>query len=75
MTSAALGRVFRDASGRIVAALASRFRDLDLAEDSFAEACARALKAWSREGPPRASLVSVGPKMCVSFSVKICRLD
>ena len=53
MTSAALGRVFRDASGRIVAALASRFRDLDLAEDSFAEACARALEAWSREGPPR----------------------
>ncbi|MGH8236191.1 MAG: RNA polymerase sigma factor [Steroidobacteraceae bacterium] len=53
MTSTALGLVFRDASGRIVAALASRFRDLDLAEDSFAAACARALEAWSREGPPR----------------------
>jgi RNA polymerase sigma-70 factor, ECF subfamily len=53
MTSAALSLVFRDASGRIVAALASRFRDLDLAEDSFADACARALEAWSREGPPR----------------------
>jgi RNA polymerase sigma-70 factor, ECF subfamily len=53
MTSAALERVFREASGRIVAALASRFRDLDLAEDSFADACARALEAWSREGPPR----------------------
>lgn len=53
MTSAALGLAFRDASGRIVAALASRFRDLDLAEDSFADACARALEAWSREGPPR----------------------
>ena len=53
MTSAALGLVFREASGRIVAALASRFRDLDLAEDSFADACARALEAWSREGPPR----------------------
>jgi RNA polymerase sigma-70 factor (ECF subfamily) len=53
MTSAALERVFREASGRIVAALASRFRDLDLAEDSFADACTRALEAWSREGPPR----------------------
>ena len=53
MTSAALDRVFRDASGRIVAALASRFRDLDLAEDSFADACARALEAWSHEGTPR----------------------
>ncbi|HKQ14482.1 MAG TPA: DUF6596 domain-containing protein [Steroidobacteraceae bacterium] len=53
MTSAALGLVFREASGRIVAALASRFRDLDLAEDSFADACARALEVWSREGPPR----------------------
>jgi RNA polymerase sigma-70 factor (ECF subfamily) len=53
MTSATLGLAFRDASGRIVAALASRFRDLDLAEDSFADACARALEAWSREGPPR----------------------
>jgi RNA polymerase sigma-70 factor, ECF subfamily len=53
MTSAPLEKVFREASGRIVGALASRFRDLDLAEDSFADACARALDAWSREGPPR----------------------
>jgi RNA polymerase sigma-70 factor (ECF subfamily) len=53
VTSATLARVFRDASGRIVAALAARFRNLALAEDSFADACARALEAWSREGPPR----------------------
>lgn len=53
MTSATLARVFRDASGRIVAALALRFRNLDLAEDSFADACARALEAWPSEGPPR----------------------
>ena len=53
MTGAALDLVFREASGRIVAALASRFHDLDLAEDSFADACARALEAWSHEGPPR----------------------
>jgi RNA polymerase sigma-70 factor, ECF subfamily len=53
MTSAALGLVFREASGRIVAALAACFRNLDLAEDSFADACTRALEAWSRQGPPR----------------------
>ena len=53
MTSATLGLVFREASGRIVATLASRFRNLDLAEDAFADACTRALEAWSREGPPR----------------------
>ena len=43
----------REASGRIVAALASRFRDLDLAEDSFCRrlrACARSMVA---RGPPR----------------------
>jgi len=38
----ALERVFRVASGRIVGALTARFRDLDLAEDAFSEACARA---------------------------------
>jgi RNA polymerase sigma-70 factor (ECF subfamily) len=53
MTGTTLDLAFREASGRIVAALASRFRDLDLAEESFADACARALEAWSREGPPR----------------------
>src|SRR5438132_633250 len=29
------------------------FRDLDTAEDAFQEACQRALKTWSQNGPPR----------------------
>jgi predicted RNA polymerase sigma factor len=33
MSGAALERVFREASGRIVGALAARFRNLALAED------------------------------------------
>jgi RNA polymerase sigma-70 factor (ECF subfamily) len=49
MSGAALDRVFRESSGRIVAALAARYRDLDLAEDGFSEACVRALRDW-REG-------------------------
>ena len=46
MSGAALDRVFREASGRIIGALASRFRDLALAEDACAEACTRALEQW-----------------------------
>lgn len=50
---AALDRVARDAGPRIVAALAARFRDLDVAEDAFAEACARAASAWHSVMPDR----------------------
>jgi RNA polymerase sigma-70 factor (ECF subfamily) len=49
--TAALDQVFRAASGRIVAALAARFRDLDLAEEAFGEACARAVRAWVSAQP------------------------
>jgi len=48
-----LEQVFRDAGGRITAALAARYRDLDLAEDAFGEACARAAQAWPGQGTPR----------------------
>lgn len=51
MSNAALDAVFRSASGRIIAALAARFRDLDLAEEAFAEASVRAVTAWSVEMP------------------------
>lgn len=50
MTS--LDQAFRDSGGRVVSALAAAFRDLDLAEEAFAEACARAAEVWS-ESPPR----------------------
>ena len=53
---------FREARTRVVAALAARLRDLDLAEDAFAEACASAVEAWRRERPqdPSAWLYRVG---------------
>lgn len=51
MTSPALDAVFRSAGGRIIAALAARFRSLDLAEEAFAEACARAALAWTSDQP------------------------
>jgi RNA polymerase sigma-70 factor (ECF subfamily) len=53
MIADALDRAARDAGGRVIAALAARFRDLDLAEDAFGDACLRAADAWPREGTPR----------------------
>jgi RNA polymerase sigma-70 factor (ECF subfamily) len=46
-----LDAVLRADGGRITAALAARFRDLDLAEEALAEACARAVAAWA-DTPP-----------------------
>lgn len=48
---------------QVVAALLRYFRDLDLAEEAFQEACLRALKNWLEKGPPRdaaAWLIMVG---------------
>lgn len=55
MSSAAtaLDRAVREAGGRVTAALAVRFRDLDLAEEAFAQACAAAAETWGLSGPPR----------------------
>jgi RNA polymerase sigma-70 factor (ECF subfamily) len=36
-----------------LAALLRYFRDLDLAEEAYQEACLRALKVWPENGPPR----------------------
>ncbi|MBA4041421.1 MAG: RNA polymerase subunit sigma-24, partial [Sphingobium sp.] len=47
-----LSASFRAARAQLVAALAARFRDLDLAEDALAEAFARAVTAWTPL-PPR----------------------
>jgi RNA polymerase sigma-70 factor (ECF subfamily) len=49
---AILDRVAKESSGRIVGALAARFRDLDIAEDAFADACARAAETWPGNGSP-----------------------
>jgi len=47
----------------VVAALLRYFRDLDIAEEAFQNACLRALKTWPDKGPPRDSaawLILVG---------------
>ncbi|WP_334163672.1 RNA polymerase sigma factor [Phenylobacterium sp.] len=47
----AAAKAIAQARPRVVAALAARLRDLDLAEDAFAEACASALLAWPQQAP------------------------
>jgi RNA polymerase sigma-70 factor, ECF subfamily len=46
-----------------VAALLRYFRDMDIAEEAYQEACLRALRSWPQNGPPRdptAWLILVG---------------
>jgi len=46
-----LDHVARQHGARIIAYLAATLRDLDLAEEAFAEACARAVPAWAQASP------------------------
>lgn len=58
---------FREAGGRVTSALAAAFRDLDLAEEAFAEACARAVERWGPAPPadPAAWLYAVARRWAV----------
>jgi len=49
---AAVGRIFREESGRSVAALIRGFGDIDVAEDAVQEAFAVALRKWPGDGLP-----------------------
>jgi len=52
LDAAEVGRIFREESGRSLAALIGVFGDIDLAEDAVQEAFAVALRRWPREGLP-----------------------
>jgi RNA polymerase sigma-70 factor, ECF subfamily len=52
LDGAEVGRIFREESGRSLAALARAVGDLDLAEDAVQEAFAVALRKWPRDGVP-----------------------
>src|SRR6266581_718085 len=49
---AEIGRIFREESGRSVAALIRAFGDIDVAEDAVQDAFAVALRAWACDGLP-----------------------
>ncbi len=62
---------------RAVAALLRYFRDLDLAEEAFQEACLRALSKWRENGPPRdaaAWLIMVGRNVTLDHVRRQSRL-
>lgn len=52
MPSRSLDEAVRGAGGRIVAALAVRFRNLDLAEEALAQASLKAAEHWPERGIP-----------------------
>ena len=52
MIGRALAEVVRRERPRVLAALVAFCRDVDLAEDAFQDACARALAAWPEAGLP-----------------------
>ncbi|WP_454758462.1 RNA polymerase sigma factor [Caulobacter segnis] len=64
----ALDQTAREAGGRIVAALAATFRDLDLAEEAYAEACARAAAVWPAAPP-------LDPAAWLYATARRCALD
>jgi RNA polymerase sigma-70 factor, ECF subfamily len=52
LDAAEVGGIFREESGRSVAALISIFGDIDIAEDAVQEAFAVALRTWPDDGLP-----------------------
>ena len=52
LREAEVGRIFREESGRSIAALIRVFGDLDVAEDAVQEAFAAALRRWPDDGLP-----------------------
>jgi len=52
LDEAAIGRIFREESGRSVAALIRAFGDIDAAEDAVQEAFAIAVRKWPDAGRP-----------------------
>ena len=60
-----------------IAALLRYFRDLDLAEEAFQDACLRALKSWPANGPPRDAaswLIMVGRNAAIDSVRKRSKL-
>lgn len=78
MDMAWLAATFAAARPHAIGALFRHFRNLDLAEEAFQEACLRALTHWPKNGPPRdatAWLVFVGRNIARDHLRKSARLS
>lgn len=51
-TDVTLARIFRQESGRVLAALIAQLRDFDLAEEAFSDAMIEAARVWPSGGQP-----------------------
>ncbi len=73
-----IDKALASARPQAVAALLRYFRDLDIAEEAFQDACLRALKNWPRNGPPRdpaAWLIFVGRNAAIDGVRRQARLQ
>ena len=50
---AAINEIFKEENGRVIAALARRYRDLDVAEEAVQDAYLEALRTWPNKGTPQ----------------------
>ena len=50
---AAINEIFKEENGRVIAALARRHRDLDVAEEAVQDAYLEALRTWPNKGTPQ----------------------
>jgi RNA polymerase sigma-70 factor (ECF subfamily) len=66
---ATIGRVFREESGRSVAALIRVFGQIDIAEDAVQDAFALALRVWPRDGLPP------NPGGWITTTARRCAID
>ncbi|TXI10859.1 MAG: RNA polymerase sigma factor [Rhizobium sp.] len=67
-----------NARPQVMGALLRYFRNLDIAEEAFQEACLKALKTWPDKGPPRdpvAWLIFVGRNSGIDTTRKQARLQ
>ncbi len=73
-----IGAVLTAARPQAMAALLRYFRNLDPAEEAFQEASLRALKVWTKNGPPRdaaAWLIMVGKNAGIDAVRRTSKLD
>jgi RNA polymerase sigma-70 factor, ECF subfamily len=69
VTATTIGRVFREESGRSVAALIRAFGQIETAEDAVQDAFALALRLWPRDGLPP------NPGGWITTTARRCAID